>query len=66
QIRNVVDEHAEKVRVLGLLANDFLTPEVFKVLMDAEVYIGDTAQCLRKVQKVYMELVKNVNGPQRA
>ncbi|KAG0313050.1 hypothetical protein BG000_006037, partial [Podila horticola] len=27
QIRNVVDEHAEKVRVLGLLANDFLTPE---------------------------------------
>ncbi|KAF9293250.1 hypothetical protein BGZ74_011787 [Mortierella antarctica] len=58
QIRNVVDEHAEKLRALGFLANDFLMPEVFKALMDAEVYIGDMAQCLKKVEKVYMELAK--------
>ncbi|KAG0084859.1 hypothetical protein BGZ93_007499 [Podila epicladia] len=51
QIRNLVDEHAEKLQALGFLANEFLMPEVFKALMDAEAYIGDMTQCLKKVEK---------------
>ncbi|KAF9204834.1 hypothetical protein BGZ59_000828 [Podila verticillata] len=58
EIEMIIDDHAKNVRVLGFLANDFLMPEVFKALMDAEVYIGDTAQCLKKARKVYMDLAK--------
>ncbi|KAF9374014.1 hypothetical protein CPC16_001530 [Podila verticillata] len=58
EIEMVIDDHAKNVRILGFLANDFLLPEVFKALMDSEVYIGDTAQCLKKARKVYMDLAK--------
>ncbi|KAG0341340.1 hypothetical protein BG000_009479, partial [Podila horticola] len=65
QINNDIDNHAEKIRVLGFLANDFVMPEVFKALMDAKVYIGDTALCLKKVKEVYIELAKLEKYPSR-
>ncbi|KAG0028726.1 hypothetical protein BGZ82_008275 [Podila clonocystis] len=58
QIKDAVVDHAEKVRVLGILASEFLVPEVFNALMDAEVYIGNMSQCLGKVQEVCMDMVK--------
>ncbi|KAF9372766.1 hypothetical protein CPB97_001019, partial [Podila verticillata] len=58
QETRAINDHTEKLRVLEFLAKEFLKPEVFKVLIDAEVYIGDTAQCIKKVQKVYTELAR--------
>lgn len=57
-VMDAIDDHAEKLQVLEFLENEFLLPEVFKALMDAEVYIGGTAQCVERVQKVYTRLAR--------
>lgn len=62
EIKDLFDDLAEKVRVLRFLVNDFLMPEVFEALMDAKVYIGDTAQCLKKAREVYTKLAKRKRG----
>ncbi|KAF9319195.1 hypothetical protein BG003_009653 [Podila horticola] len=59
QIKEIVENHSEGIQILGFVANEYLTPEIFKALMDAEAYIGDTAKCAKKVQDVYKVLAKN-------
>ncbi|KAF9204835.1 hypothetical protein BGZ59_000829 [Podila verticillata] len=58
EVMDAIDDHAEKLQVLEFLASEFLMPEVFKALINAEAYIGDTAQCIKKVQKVYAGLAR--------
>ncbi|KAI9238958.1 MAG: hypothetical protein BYD32DRAFT_412409 [Podila humilis] len=57
-VMDAIDDHAEKLQVLEVLASEFLMPEVFKALINAEAYVGDTAQCIKKVQKVYAGLAR--------
>ncbi|KAF9372765.1 hypothetical protein CPB97_001018 [Podila verticillata] len=62
QIKEIVDNHSEGIQILGYVANDVLTPDLFNALMGDEAYIGDTAVCSKKVQMVYMRLAKEVNA----
>ncbi|KAF9322445.1 hypothetical protein BG006_002392, partial [Podila minutissima] len=58
QIKEIVNNHSEGIQILGFVENEVLAPKVFNALMEAEAYIGDTAVCAKKVEKVYMELAK--------
>ncbi|KAF9297618.1 hypothetical protein BGZ74_009744, partial [Mortierella antarctica] len=58
KIKEIVSNHREGIQILGFVANEVLAPNVFNALMEAEAYIGDTAVCAKKVEKVYMELAK--------
>ncbi|KAF9336613.1 hypothetical protein BG006_008077, partial [Podila minutissima] len=63
KIKEIVKNHSEGIQILGFVANEYLTPEIFKALMLAKAYMGDTAQCAKKVQAVYMSLAKNLPKP---
>jgi len=58
QIKEIVANHSEGIQILGLVANEYLTPEIFAALMTAKAYIGDTAVCAKKVQEVYKAIAK--------
>lgn len=58
QIKEIVANHSEGIQILGLVANEYLTPEIFTALMTAKAYIGDTAVCAKKVQEVYKAIAK--------
>ncbi|KAF9206595.1 hypothetical protein BGZ59_011601, partial [Podila verticillata] len=58
QIKEIVDKHSEGIQILEYVANDVLTPDLFNALMEDQAYIGNTAVCAKKVQAVYMSLMK--------
>ncbi|KAG0076370.1 hypothetical protein BGZ93_001784 [Podila epicladia] len=58
QIKEIVNNHSEGIQILGFVSNEVLAPNVFNALMEVEAYIGDTAVCAKKVEKVYMDLAK--------
>ncbi|KAG0342243.1 hypothetical protein BG005_002773 [Podila minutissima] len=64
KIKRIVKNHSEGIQILGFVANEYLTPEIFQALMIAEAYMGDTAQCAKKVQAVYMSLAMSLPKPQ--
>ena len=58
EIKTIVDRHSECIQVLGFVANHLLSAETFNALIAANAYIGNTAECAKKVEAVYMALAK--------